>query len=132
MHKKKTFQFVDSNGTPVELESVDWTFEIEEILTNRFGKDVFQKLNSGERFEFDLKLNDIEEDFPLLLANSENISWKKQDYDNCLRVYHFFLTYKRNAWLRQLDYEGKTTVSILRNAMEQMEKILESTSKKSS
>jgi hypothetical protein len=115
-HKDKEFLFTGKNGKPLTVVSKPFTFEVEDLLKERFGADVFEKVNSGSRFEFDVKPEHVKEDMPHLLTGFEKIDYKKAIYDQWLEVYHFFLTYKRNAWLRQLQQEMTTTALTLEKA----------------
>ncbi|MBU1096840.1 MAG: hypothetical protein KKB34_10200 [Bacteroidetes bacterium] len=115
-HREQEFYFTGKNGKPLKVVSKPFTFEVEDMLKDRFGQDVFEKVNSGSRFEFDVKPEHIKEDMPCLLTGFDKVDQKKTVYDQWLEVYHFFLTYKRNAWLRQLKQEMTTTALTLEKA----------------
>lgn len=121
-HAIEQFDFVDRNGKEVIIKAHQFNFEIEDHLRERFGDHVFDDKDfSGELSTITLK--NIEEDFPILLdGDLTNIDWKKQSFDELLRVYHFFVTYKRNAAWRQLESSKETLLS----SIEMMEKILNS------
>lgn len=121
-HSIEQFDFIDRNGKNVVIKSRAYNFEIEDHLRERFGDDIFNNKDfSGELASITLK--NIEEDFPILLdGDLSSIEWKKQDFDELLRVYHFFVMYKRNAAWRQLESSKETLLL----SIEMMEKILNS------
>lgn len=114
-HKTEIFKFKDSKSKVVELKTVDYTFEVYEILVNRFGEEALEKFNKTGVLDKDIKLSDIEEDFPKLLKGKgiRSIVWKEQIYDTLLEVYVFFIKYKRNALLRNIESEKEMLASNL-------------------
>lgn len=84
-------------------------------LVNRFGEEALEKFNKTGVLDKDIKLSDIEEDFPKLLKGKgiRSIVWKEQIYDTLLEVYVFFIKYKRNALLRNIESEKEMLASNL-------------------
>lgn len=114
-HATQTFKFKDPKSKVVELKTVDYTFAVYEILVNRFGEEALEKFNKTGVLDKDIKLSDIEEDFPKLLKGKgiRSIVWKEQIYDTLLEVYVFFIKYKRNALLRNIESEKEMLASNL-------------------
>jgi len=103
-HKREKFIFTNKQNKPISLITRKFTFEVDEFLESRF-----PKYSSGESMDLPIKLSDVNQDFKFLLeGKTENINWAKQDYEGILQVYAFFLTYKKNAFLRQLEYRDET------------------------
>jgi hypothetical protein len=99
---------VDKKKKPIKFLTASFNFEIDEYLRERFG------LNDGEIV---ISLVDAELDFGRLLVDKNGkgfsqqihgIDLKKQDYDLILSVYAFFLKFKKNAYLRQLQFNNET------------------------
>ncbi len=120
-HKIEIFRFV-KDGNEVEVKSKPYTFAIEEVLVKRFTKEKLHTFNQTGKFDAEIELDAIQEDFPKLLNEVDGINWQNQDYDELLRVYLFFIAYKRNALLRRFELEKKTLFSDL----ETMSKIINS------
>lgn len=123
-HKTISVKLLTKDGESKELTSNYYNFEIEDILVDRFGADKLKKLHETGKLDFNLTLEDVEEDIPHLLHdyNQHNIDLRKSDFDEILRIYSFFVLYKRNALLRQMQSERETLASNL----EQLEVILNS------
>ncbi len=123
IHKRKEITLINSQGKPVKFLTAEFNFEVDEYLKARF-----PKLDADE---ITIDLSDAEKDFSKLLIDEKGrefndkihkIDLKKQDYDLILSVYAFFLRYKKNAYLRQLQYNNET----LAFEIEQAKKILTS------
>jgi len=134
-HKIKTFTFVTKNKKQVTLTSRKYTFEIEDVLVKRFGKDKLDKIFADQSIDFNFSLKDVEEDFPKLLqfetglvtskvsskrgsnlGGFASINFKEQDFDELLKVYAFFLLYKKNATLRELEFNNETLALAIEQA----------------
>lgn len=125
-HKTEKFSFVNQSGEKIEVSSLKYTFNTEEVLINTFGKEAIDKYNQTGKLDAEFSLENVKEDFPKLLnLGDENINWKDQDYDELLRVYLFFLRYKKTALLRQYASDSETVLSLL----EQMKSHLNSVRK---
>lgn len=120
-HRQKEFVLIGRSGKPVRFLSAPFCFEVDEYLRERF--------NTQEEREIVIDLKDAERDLPVLLIDEKgdsfdcerhDIDLRKQDYDVILLVYGFFLGYKRNAYLRQLQYSSET----LAFEIEQAKKVL--------
>lgn len=109
-HAQKQFQFTDKKAKLQKFESRKFTFEVDEYLKKRFGNDYSEKLDSNKSHEISISLKDAEKDLPFLLVGfkTSQIDLMKQDYDEILKVYAFFLMYKKNAVLRELEYNNET------------------------
>lgn len=123
-HKTISVKLLTKDGESKELTSNYYNFEIEDILVDRFGADKLKKIHETGKLDFNLTLEDVEEDIPHLLHdyNKHNIDLRKSDFDEILRIYSFFVLYKRNALLRQMQSERETLAS----NMEMMTKVLNS------
>jgi len=117
-HKQKTFTFVTKNKKQVTLTSRKYTFEIEEVLVKRFGKEKLDKIFADQNIDFNFSLKDVEEDFPklLIIPAKTSIDYKTQDFDELLKVYAFFLLYKKNATLRELEFNNETLALAIQQA----------------
>ena len=103
-HKREKFIFRNKQNKPVSLITRKFTFEVDEYLERRF-----PGYTSGESLDLSVKLSDVTADFKFLLeGKTDNIDWKTQGYEDIMQVYAFFLTYKKNALLRQLEYRDET------------------------
>lgn len=111
-HKTKDFIFYSKDGKEVKLSSRRYSSEIERILENRFGIDGLQKLAQSNRLEKDIRFSEALEDLPKLLTgnNMEKVDFG-YDFDVIMEVYLFFIHYKRNAMLRQLEQFKETIAS---------------------
>lgn len=118
MHKEKEFTFISTTNKAVNVKTKLYNFEIEEYLTKRFGKEKLQSINTENAVDFDIALEDVKKDFPVLLniPQKVKIDYKTQDYDVILSVYAFFLMYKKNAMLRQLEYNNETVALAIQQA----------------
>lgn len=115
VHKQKQFKFKSNDGKEVVLTSKPYTFKTEQVIVDRIGHSKFDKFQETHRMDHNFTLPDIEEDLPRLLNGEVNsVDWGEQDYDEMLSVYTFFLSYKENAYLRQLESEQKTIASTLK------------------
>lgn len=123
-HDIERFCFADKSQKEVVVSSKPYSFEIEEVLVKRFGRDVLDRYAKTHNLKFDITLKEVEEDFPQLLdGNLKRIDWKKQSgkhFDEMMRVYYFFLEYKLNAQLRALTSQEE----ILRSSLETMKQVL--------
>lgn len=125
-HRTEKFSFVNQSGEKIEVSSRKYSFNTEEVLIKTFGKEAIDKYNQTGKLDAEFTLDNVREDFPKLLnLGDENINWKEQDYDELLRVYLFFLRYKKTALLRQYASESETVLSLL----EQMKSHLNSVRK---
>ncbi len=122
IHKQKEFVFKNKNGRAIRFLTAPFNFEIDEYLRERFPE--------GDN-EIEINLSDVERDLGMLLIDKKGrpfnpelhqIDLRKQDYDLILMIYAFFLRYKKNAYLRQLEYNNET----LAFEIEQAKKILTS------
>ncbi|HEX2866104.1 MAG TPA: hypothetical protein VHO03_03630 [Ignavibacteriales bacterium] len=107
-HRTKEFTFYDKDGKEVKLSSRRYSDEVEEILENRFGAEGLQRLASSNNDGINIRFKDAKEDLPKLLTGEglESVDWG-YDFDAIVDVYLFFIQYKRNATLRQLEqYKG--------------------------
>lgn len=113
-HKTEKFSFVDIEGKPVEINSREYTFNTEDVLIKTFGKEAIDNYNKTGKLDAEFTLENVKEDFPQLLQMDDvRIDWKEQGYDGMLRVYLFFLRYKKLALLRQYASDSETIVSLL-------------------
>lgn len=118
-HKQRTFQFADNTQKVVELKSKKYNFKIEEVLTNRFGKEILDEFAKSHKLNFNLQLEHVIEDMPKLLKDiPENFNWDEVDYEDLLSVYFFFITYKENAFLREIE-KDKQMLALLTAAMKE-------------
>lgn len=118
-HEQRVFQFADNEGNPVELKSKKYNFKIEEVLINRFGKAVLDDYSKSHNLNFNLTLDHVKEDFPKLLDDIPNdFDFSEPDYDSILEVYFFFINYKENALLRQVQFK-KEMLALLNQALEE-------------
>ncbi|HBO60554.1 TPA: hypothetical protein DD449_02640 [Candidatus Berkelbacteria bacterium] len=137
-HKIKTFTFttkIKGKDAACRVSTRKYTFEIEEVLVKRFGKEKLDKIFADQSIDFNFSLKDVEEDFPKLLqfevdgATSKvsskrganlggfsSIDFKTQDFDELLKVYAFFLLYKKNATLRELEFNNETLALAIEQA----------------
>ena len=122
MHKKLEISFFNKNNEAVQFQTVTYTFEIDEYLAKY--KDE----------EINISLDDVKKDFQVLLKDIDGkpfdekyhqIDLSKQDYDLILQVYAFFLQYKRNAYIRQLQYNNEQLNLEIERAKQILEKIPE-------
>lgn len=126
-HKTQKFTFHDKEGKPVNLFTVPFTFKIEQVLIDRFGKEALDEFAKTRVLNKNLNADEVVEDFikffDLKNLPVNDIDWTDQDFDTIIGVYHFLLTYKENALLRRLQFEKETLSSKLetmRNLMRQM------------
>ncbi len=79
-------------------------------------------------------MDDVKKDFQVLLKDIDGkpfdekyhqIDLSKQDYDLILQVYAFFLQYKKNAYIRQLQYNNEQLNLEIERAKQILEKIPE-------
>jgi hypothetical protein len=121
MHKQLEITLFDLQKKPKKFKTVPFTFEVDDYLYERFG------LVDGEIV---ININDVKKDFPKLLIDDKGnpfdekkhkIDLLKQDYDLILSVYSFFFQYKKNAYLRQLQYNNE----ILALEIEQAKKLIQ-------
>jgi len=114
-HKQKEFSFINKNGKEVKFLTRTFTFEIDEYLRERFGPDYSSKITSEKNYQIEISLEDAKKDFPILLNgfNEKEIDLAKQNYDDILKVYAFFLMYKNNAILRELEFNNETLALVI-------------------
>lgn len=125
-HNTAKFSFVNTEGNLVEVTSKKYSFNTEDVLINTFGQEAIDNYNKTGKLDSEFTLENVKEDFPQLLQMEEaRIDWKEQDYDEMLRVYLFFLRYKKHALLRQYASDSETVLSLL----EQMKSHLNSVRK---
>ncbi len=120
-HKQKTFTFttkIKGKDAACRVSTRKYTFEIKDVLINRIGEEKYNKIFADESLEFDFKLKDVEEDFPklLLIPPKIKIDYSKQDWDELLNVYAFFLLYEKNAKLRALEFNNETLALAIKQA----------------
>ena len=133
-HKIKTFTFttkIKGKDAACRVSTRKYTFEIEEVLVKRFGKEKLDKIFADQSIDFNFSLKDVEEDFPKLLqfetsevssrrgknlGGFSSIDFKTQDFDELLKVYAFFLLYKKNATLRELEFNNETLALAIEQA----------------
>lgn len=102
-HKREKYIFRNKQNKPISLITRPFTFEVDEYLESRF-----PNYTSGAG-ELTLKLSDVKKDMEFLLeGKTDNIAWEKQEYEDIMKVYAFFLTFKKNALLRQLEFSDAT------------------------
>lgn len=123
MHKYLELSLINNNKEPIQFRTVTYTFAIDDYLS---------KYNGVE--DINISIDDVREDFKVLLQDNEgnpfnekyhNIDLKKQDYDLILQVYAFFLQYKKNAYIRQLQYNNEQLNLEIERAKQILEKIPE-------
>jgi len=123
MHKKLELSFINKNNEPVQFHTVTYTFEIDEYLSKYKDSD-----------DINISLDEVRKDFQILLQDTEGkpfdekyhqIDLSKQDYDLILQVYAFFLQYKKNAYIRQLQYNNEQLNLEIERAKQILEKIPE-------
>lgn len=128
-HKTEKFTFAGNGGKVVTFINKKYCFEVENLFKEMIGEDKFNSYQKDSSVDLELSQDSIEKYFPLLLDEDESksktkskskIDWDVQDYDEILRVVTFFLGYRKNAALRQLESQKETIASIL----EMMKKIL--------
>lgn len=108
-HKEKVFHFINTKGRAVEVIAKPYTFEIEDVLKKRVGKEAWVKFITTQNLVFDITFDCVVEDFPQLLdAKGQKINWRKQNFDEIQKVYNFFFEYKRSAKLREFESEAET------------------------
>lgn len=115
-HGNEVFRFIKDKKTKkvIEVESLTFCFELQEVLKKRFGEEKLKEFYLTGNLIVDVDLKEVEEDFPQLLNLEGNkINWKIQDYNEIARVYYFFLEYKQNVKLRALKSETETLSSKL-------------------
>lgn len=89
-----------------EFKSKKYNFKLEQVLIDRFGKDVLDDFSKTHNLNFNLNLEHVRADLPKLLENvPDDFDWTDADYDAILDVYFFFISYKENALLRQVQSE---------------------------
>jgi len=114
-HKREKYIFRNKQNKPVSFITRPFTFEVDEYLEKRF-----PNYSSGAT-ELTLKLTDVKKDMEYLLdGKTSNVAWEKQDYEDIMKVYAFFLTYKKNALLRQLEYNDSTLAMATNLALKMM------------
>jgi len=114
-HKREKYIFRNKQNKPISFITIPFTFEVDEYLEKRF-----PNYSSGAT-ELTLKLTDVKKDMEYLLdGKTSNVAWEKQDYEDIMKVYAFFLTYKKNALLRQLEYNDSTLAMATNLAMKMM------------
>lgn len=125
-HKTEKFTFADNRGKPIVFINKKYCFEIENLFKEMIGEAKWQEYQKNNSIDLELDQKKIEHYFPLLLEEENKskikskIDWDMQDYDEILRVVSFFLQYRKNASLRQLESQKETIASTL----EMMMKIL--------
>lgn len=123
-HKTEKFQFAGNGGKVITFINKKYCFELENLFKEMIGEDKFNAYQKDNSVDLELSQDSIEKYFPLLLeaedGKQHKIDWDLQDYDEILRVVSFFLQYRKNAALRQLESQKETIASTL----EMMKKIL--------
>lgn len=113
-HRSETFTFIDIEGHKTEITTKKYTFNLEKILTNRFGEKALDEYNRTGKLECNISLEAVKCDFPELLELGEKrIDWSVQDYDELMQVYLFFIRFKKNAMLRAYRLDQEMIVSDL-------------------
>lgn len=123
-HNTQKFTFAGNGRKPVTFVNKKYCFEVENLFKEMIGEDKFNAYQKDNSVDLELSQDSIEKYFPLLLELEDNgndkIDWDLQDYDEILKVVSFFLQYRKNAALRQLESQKQTIASTL----EMMMKIL--------
>lgn len=128
-HKTKMFIFL-INREKIEFKTKPYTFKIDEYLHERFDEKELKKFYAGGIGDLgDIRLEDVQKDMPYFLEDNKNqkvssIKWEEQeDYNHILEVYFFFLNYKRNAYLKQIELDKATLALALTETLQQMNSI---------
>lgn len=111
-HKIKDFIFYTKDGKSVTLTSRRYSEQIEQVLENRFGADNLVRLASTNKMEHPIRFSEAKEDLPKLLTGSDidKVDFG-YDFDVIVEAYLFFIHYKQNATLRQLEQYKETLAS---------------------
>lgn len=116
MHKRKKVKIILSNKEHTEVYTKPYVMQIDDVLDARFGVTVIDEFHSTGKLKFNIRTEHLQVDMPQLLElpQNEKINWKEQEYDSMAEVYFFFLSYKQNAWLHQLELKKEMIASDLR------------------
>lgn len=112
-HETKQFIFCDSDGKEIKVTSKKYSFKLQGILEKRFGKDALEKYNKTGILDADITLENAIQDMPKLLVGKIDKIDFAEEYDEIISVYTFFLRYKKNAFLRQLQSDREMLASNL-------------------
>jgi len=122
-HKTEKFQFAANGGKLVTLTSKKYCFEIENRFKEMIGEDKFNAFQKDNTIDIEITLDQVEKHFPRLLdfeGEEQKINWEDQDYDEIMRVISFFLRYRKNAQLRQLESQKEMialTIEMMKKLM---------------
>jgi hypothetical protein len=122
-HKTEKFQFAANGGKVVTLVSKKYCFEIENRFKEMIGEDKFNAFQKDNTIDLEITLEQVEKHFPRLLdfeGEEQKINWEDQDYDEIMRVISFFLRYRKNAQLRQLESQKEMialTIEMMKKLM---------------
>lgn len=122
-HKTEKFQFAANGGKVVTLVSKKYCFEIENRFKEMIGEDKFNAFQKDNTIDIEITLEQVEKHFPRLLdfeGEEQKINWEDQDYDEIMRVISFFLRYRKNAQLRQLESQKEMialTIEMMKKLM---------------
>lgn len=122
-HKTEKFQFAANGGKVVTLTSKKYCFEIENRFKEMIGEDKFNAFQKDNTIDLEITLEQVEKHFPRLLdfeGEEQKINWEDQDYDEIMRVISFFLRYRKNAQLRQLESQKEMialTIEMMKKLM---------------
>lgn len=122
-HKTEKFQFAANGGKVVTLVSKKYCFEIENRFKEMIGEDKFNAFQKDNTIDLEITLEQVEKHFARLLdfeGEEQKINWEDQDYDEIMRVISFFLRYRKNAQLRQLESQKEMialTIEMMKKLM---------------
>lgn len=122
-HKTEKFQFAANGEKVVTLVSKKYCFEIENRFKEMIGEDKFNAFQKDNTIDLEITLEQVEKHFPRLLdfeGEEQKINWEDQDYDEIMRVISFFLRYRKNAQLRQLESQKEMialTIEMMKKLM---------------
>jgi len=123
-HKTEKFQFASNEGKVVTLISKKYCFEIENRFKEMIGEDKWKAYQVDNTVDLELTLKQVEDNFLRLLdfedGKKHKINWEDQDYDEIMRVISFFLRYRKNAQLRQLESQKEMialTIEMMKKLM---------------
>ncbi|NWF89094.1 MAG: hypothetical protein HXY50_06480 [Ignavibacteriaceae bacterium] len=115
-HAQSKFKFTVQDKV-VEFKSRKYNFKLEKIIIDRFGKDVIDEFNKTHKLNFNLQLEHAIADMPKLLEDVPNdFDWTEPSYDEILEVYFFFIQYKENAFLKQIEL-NKAMLALLNESV---------------
>ncbi len=132
-HPQKKIKLKVKGGKEQEFTTRPFTFKIENVIKKRAGDDCYKKIRNGEVVEIEITAQDVINDLPhLLVGDTSVIDLSESEYDAVHDIYVFFLKYKRNAGLRQIELDKANIVSVLNQAQPVLEKMQSITSQKPS